>query len=370
MSQMLFFMTPGNGLGTWIQTGTIGREMEIYRKYLKIGWNVTIASFDRNDISRCEGSDFGLVFAPHPRLLFLLPLALKRAVRHADILKTNQSAMAWWYVWVARLHSKPILLRCGYVSGEAIETTQGRTLQTRLYQFREGWAFRNATFCLVPTESLRRWVIDRYGVNKERIDILPNFIDSSVFKSLDKIDKASRSVVSVGNFNRVKNFELLISACAKSGVKHLTLFGDGPEKHRLQQLAGDLGLGLNLPGRVSNEHLPAMLQKHAIYVQSSIREGHPKALLEAMACGMPCVGTRVPGTQDLIEHGKTGLLCEVNIDSLSQCILQLFADSAFSSALGENAAYRIKQQFSIENVFKKEYGIVSRLVREAKQQYK
>lgn len=366
MSKMLFFMTPGNGLGTWQQTGTIGRELAIYRKYLKMGWNVTIASFDRNDLNRFEGRDFDLVFPPPPNVLFLLPWALKKAILKADLLKTNQSVMAWWYVWAARLHRKPLLLRCGYVTGEAIETTQGRTLRTKLYQLREGWAFRNATFCLVPTESLRQWVIDRYVVNKERIGILPNFIDTSMFRPLSTITRSPHSVVSVGNMTRVKNISLLIKACAKAGATRLTLFGDGPEKNRLQQLAGDLGLGLNLPGRVTNEHLPAMLQEHAVYVQSSIREGHPKALLEAMACGMPCIGTRVPGIQDTIEHGKTGLLCELNVDSLSQCILRLFADSALSSALGENAACRIKEQFSFEKLFEKEYGIVTRLVNNAK----
>lgn len=359
-------MTPGNGLGTWKRIGSIDRELTPYREYLKTGWHVTIATFNKDDMKRPEARDFALVYPPRPRLLLLLPWALKQAIRQADVLKTNQSGMSWWYVWAARLYRKPILLRCGYVAGEFIETTEGRTLRARLYQLREGWAFRKATYCLVPTESLRQWVIERYRVKEDRIGVLPNFIDTSLFRPLPGIVRAPRSVVSVGNITRVKNYELLVKACAKAEATHLTLFGDGPEKHRLEQLADDLGLELNLPGRVPNERLPAKLQAHAVYVQTSIWEGHPKSLLDAMACGMPCIGTRVPGTKDTIVTNETGLLCDLDADSLSQCLERLFGDSVLGTTLGENAACRVKEMFSFERVFETERGIALRLVKETK----
>jgi glycosyltransferase involved in cell wall biosynthesis len=361
MRQLLLFLTPGIGLGRWSRTGTIGRELSPYREYLNRGWHVTIATFGRDE-SRPEAQEFALVYPPRPRLLFSLPWVLHQAIRRADILKTNQSVMAWWYVWAARLHGKAILLRCGYVAGEAIETTEGRTMRARLYQLREAWAFRNATFCLVPTETLRQWVLERYGVKEDRISVLPNFIDTTVFKPLRGIDKPVRSVISVGNMTRVKNFELLVKACARAGASRLTLYGDGPERTRLAHLARNLGLELNLPGRIPNEDLPQELQAHAVYAQTSSREGHPKSLLEAMACGMPCIGTRVPGTQDTIDHEKTGILCDMDVDAVALALERLFTSTSLCTVMGRNAASMVRERFSFDQVFEREHNIVKRII--------
>jgi glycosyltransferase involved in cell wall biosynthesis len=362
MPNLLFFMTPGNGLATWKRLGSIERELLPYQEYLKRGWKVTVGTFDVSGKFFAESNGFDLAYCPHPRLLFSLPWSLRKVIRKTDIIKTNQSGGAWWYVLAAKLLHKPILLRCGYVVGELLETTEGRTWQGRHYELWEGWAFRHATFCQVPTEALRQWVCARYQVDARRVGVVPNFVDTRIFSPLERMVKLPRSVVYVGNINRVKNLGLLVQACARAGASQLTLVGDGPEAHSIARLAEQLKIRLFIKGRVPNNMLPGILQQHEVYAQTSLREGHPKAFLEAMACGMPCVGTRVPGLQETVAHGTTGLLAEPEVEAVAESLKRLFSDPGLRHSLGASAARSIQEQFSFEMVFAKEYANVNRIL--------
>jgi glycosyltransferase involved in cell wall biosynthesis len=362
MPRLLFFMTPGNGFAAWRRVGSIERELLPYHEYLQRGWKVTMGTFDAPGNSFVENRGFDLAYCPHPRLLFTLPWYLKNAMQTADVIKTNQSAGAWWYVLAAKLLHKPILLRCGYVVGELLETTEGRTWRARHYELWEGWAFRHATFCQVPTEALRQWVCARYQIDARQVGVVPNFVDTRIFAPLEKTDKLPRSVVYVGNITPVKNLSLLVQACARAGASQLTLIGDGPEAHQIARLGEQLKVRVLMKGRVPNNLLPGILQQHEVYAQTSVREGHPKAFLEAMACGMPCVGTRVPGIREAVDHGTTGLLADPEVDAVAESLESLFSDSALRHRLGASAALSVHERFSFEVVFNKEYANVNRIL--------
>lgn len=362
MPNLLFFLTPGNCLNTWRKIGSLERELMPYRAYFRRGWKVTIGTFDRRQDAFAESNGFDLAYCPHPRLLCTLPWHSNQVIRNADVIKTNQSAGAWWYVLAARLIRKPILLRSGYVVGALLETTEGRTRRARHYELWEGWAFRHASFCQVSTAALRQWVCARYQLDERRVGVVPNFVDTRIFAPQDKMVKLPRSVVYVGNISKIKNISLLVEACAKAGADLLTLIGDGPEAQPIARLAEQLKVRLLIKGRVPNNLLPAILLQHEVYAQTSLFEGHPKAFLEAMACGMPCVGTRVPGLQEAVAHEATGLLAEPTVEAVSEDLQRLFSDRDLRHSLGTNAARSIQERFSFEMVFAKEYANVNRIL--------
>jgi len=360
-------MTPGNGLGTWKKLGSIDRELKPYHWYRKRGWKVTVGTFDRRRDRFNEGIGLDMAYCPSPRVLFSLPwCSFRRVFRSADVIKTNQSAGAWWYVFAARVCRKPILLRCGYVAGESLETTEGSTLRTILYQEREGWAFRNATMCAVPTETLKAWVCERYRVSEERVVVVPNFLDTEVFYPLPEAVSANRSVVYVGNISPVKNPELLVRACEIAEAALLTFVGNGPDAENVKKLAAGIGVRVEIMGRVANLQLPGIIRRHTVYVQPSMREGQCKSLMEAMACGMPCVGTDVVGTRDSIQHEKTGLLCPPESVAMASAIRRLFDDESLRQRLGRNAAEFVRSEYAFERVFECEYAIVSALAGDRK----
>lgn len=190
-------MTPGVGLNKWRSIGSLNRELKTYVEYVRRGWNVTILTFDSGEIPDLP-KGINAVRFPHRSLLFLLPWLYKKLGRWADVIKTNQSNMAFLYTRAARYWKKPVLLRCGYVHGEYLESNIGLTPGVRLYQYLESGAFKHAAHCQVPTVELLEWVKKRYNIPVERITRIPNFVDVDVFRPAVEVKKI-KSIISVGS---------------------------------------------------------------------------------------------------------------------------------------------------------------------------
>jgi glycosyltransferase involved in cell wall biosynthesis len=362
MPNLLLCMTPGVGLNTWKGIGSLERELKPYVEYVKRGFNVRILTFDREDMPALPAGIEAVRFVGRRRLI-LLPLLMREVGAWADIIKTNQSVNAFYYIRAAKKWGKPIILRCGYVQGEYLETTKGLTPKVRLYQRLEAWAFRNATSSFVPTKALSEWVQERYCVSKDNITIIPNFIDTDVFRPIKGIAKRQRSIISVGRLSPVKRFDLLIKACAGISGCSLTIVGEGPERENLKKLAQGLGLGLTLTGNVANERLPHLLQGHSAFAMTSLREGHPKALIEAMACAMPCVAVKAIGTEDLIEHLKTGVFVGADEIDVRKGIRLVLDDDNLRHKISENASGYARSRFGFRDIFEREIGIAEAVIK-------
>lgn len=88
----------------------------------------------------------------------------------------------------------------------------------------------------------------------------------------------------------------------------------------------------------------------------------PKTLLEAMACGLPAIGTKIDGTKEVIEHGKNGILCDTDSNSIRQAIMSVMGDEGLKQTLGKKARETIEQRFSIEKLADKELRLYAQLL--------
>tara|TARA_Y100001968_G_scaffold315855_1_gene342951 strand:- start:4694 stop:5839 length:1146 start_codon:yes stop_codon:yes gene_type:complete len=143
-------------------------------------------------------------------------------------------------------------------------------------------------------------VSDQIALNVKLINkkasclIVGNGVNTELFKPLNK-DK--NRYTSIGNLRWQKNYSLLVKAFSIFLKKHpnsyLNIYGDGPERKKLQVLIDNLGVSKNiiLKGYLSQDELSTELGNTYIYLQSSISEGLPKALLEAVSCGCPIIST-------------------------------------------------------------------------------
>lgn len=354
-------MTPRVGLSTWKEIGSLDRELRPYIECVRKGWKVRILTFDKGEVPKLpEGIE--AVRFPHYQLLLFLPWLYKGLGKWADVVKTNQSAHAYLYVRAARHWNRPILLRCGYVLGEFFETTRGLTPGVKFYQWLESYAFRNATHCQVPTKELSDWVQKKYNIREVKISVVPNYVDTETFKPIGSVHKKEKSVISIGRLITIKRFDLLINACAEIPECELTIIGEGPEKERLRQLAKEHSLMLTLPGNVPNVSLPKIIQEHSVFATTSEWEGHPKALIEAMSCRMPCIGTDSIGIRDVIEHGENGWLVAPTQNALREGIAALFKGPELRNKLSENARETVLKEYNFEDCFSKEYGLVQSIM--------
>jgi len=133
----------------------------------------------------------------------------------------------------------------------------------------------------------------------------------------------------------------------------LLVLGSGPLRRRLEDSVGGLGLQdkVFFLGDISNEEVPKYLAIADIFVRPSLSEGLGTAFLEAMATGVPIIGTPVGGIPDFLKDSETGLFCEVkNPASIAKKIKLLLEDDDLRSKIIRNARQLIEERYSWDKI--------------------
>jgi glycosyltransferase involved in cell wall biosynthesis len=152
-------------------------------------------------------------------------------------------------------------------------------------------------------------------------------------------------------------------AAARVPDLRLRLVGDGAEREALARRAAALGVPVEFTGTVPNGALPKLLKEAAVFVLPSLYEGHPKALVEAMACGLPVIGSDVPGIAEVVRHRETGWLCPPGDPAaLAEALAAVIADASLSARLGAAARADVERRYSVDAVLARELAVIEELV--------
>ena len=160
-------------------------------------------------------------------------------------------------------------------------------------------------------------------------------------------DPAAKVAVAVGRLSYEKGYDLLLDAWAKAVAGRpewtLRVYGDGPERERLEQQADKLGVAGSVRFLGPTNEVPRVMAEASVLVGASRAEGFPMTLLEAMACALPCVAADcAPGVRELIEPGVTGYLAPPgNTDLLAERLGLLMDDQAAREQMGQAALTKV-----------------------------
>lgn len=191
-------------------------------------------------------------------------------------------------------------------------------------------------------------------INSNRSIYLPNGVDTKFFSPRDKKNKNIKPLVlSVGRLERVKNYTNLIKAIAQIDA-NLMIIGSGSLKNELINEANKYKVDLKLLEKVDNTEMPGIYNKADVFVLPSLQEGHPKVLLEAMACGIPCIGTNVTGINDIIKDRQNGLLCTIEFDNIAKSIKELLKNKKLSRQISANGREDILLNYNLDSLLKLE----------------
>ncbi|HPT62343.1 MAG TPA: glycosyltransferase family 4 protein [Bacillota bacterium] len=166
------------------------------------------------------------------------------------------------------------------------------------------------------------------------------------------IHRSAIVVVSVGELNRNKNNEVIIRALGKLERNDIyyVLCGEGKLKDDLYRLAKRLGLGERVRFLGYRTDIEDILLMADIFVLPSFREGLSRALMEAMACGLPCVVSAIRGNKDLIDDGEGGILVPPSdVDAFCAAIRLLADDESIRHEMGAHNRRKVLR-YSVENV--------------------
>lgn len=305
---------------------------------------------------RAEGMGCPLIGVPDRGLLdrsifrSMLDLCRHYRVRiwHGHDYKSNMLGLALRPFWDMKL----------------VTTVHGwvrRTIKTPLYYAVDRWCLPYYHHVVCVSEDLLERVRN-LGVPDERLTLVPNAIDerrfcrqyapgASPLRRRHGVPPGHGIIGAVGRLSAEKAFNNLIRAThalIREGLDvALWIAGTGDGRDDLQRLIEHLGLEdrVRLLGFVSD----TIELYHAmdLFVLSSLREGLPNVVLEAMAMGVPVVATRVAGVPRLIRDGETGLLCRPGqVDELAGAMRRALADEPLSRRLGRAGRTVIENEFS------------------------
>lgn len=165
-------------------------------------------------------------------------------------------------------------------------------------------------------------------------------------------------VVSVGELNRNKNTATALNALIEMNDSrvHYVACGDGPEKRTLEMYAQKRGVSERFHAVGYRTDVSEILACSDAFVMMSFREGLPRALMEAMDAGLPCVGSDTRGIRDLIDS-EGGFICKPkDAKGLSLSLWKLFRDPALRERMGAHNCEKVKR-YASEVVRRELYGI-------------
>jgi glycosyltransferase involved in cell wall biosynthesis len=199
-----------------------------------------------------------------------------------------------------------------------------------------------------------------FGIEKERIHIIPMGIDVEEFEKKTKVSEELQ-ILFVGRIARVRRIELLLQAVSRLNFPfHLTLVG-GEEKtssvtrmgylNELKQLTKQLNLGnkVTFVGKKPSQDLKTFYQSADIFVYPSLYENFAQPLLEAAAYGLPLVSTSVGIARDIIIEGETGYQISGKPEEIKERIESL-KDSELRLQMGERIQNEVKNRYDWGNI--------------------
>ena len=205
--------------------------------------------------------------------------------------------------------------------------------------FRRIW--RKAAAVIANSEGLRDLALQTDDVP---IGVIPNGVDTEEFAPAEIFASPGPRLICVSRLIERKGIDFLIRAMPAVIENHpqatLSIFGEGNIKEELEDLVRTLGLAdsVTLPGRVAHDELPARYADADVFVLPSKNEGMSNTVLEAVASGLPVVGTTVGGNNVLVEEGQNGFLVEPErADVLADAILKIAADADGARAMGRRS---------------------------------
>jgi len=195
------------------------------------------------------------------------------------------------------------------------------------------------------------------GVRSDRVALLRNVVDTERFRPSCRKDHSGLRIVSVGRLSAEKRHDRtlrLVARLKQSGFKNvkLTIAGEGPLRQDLEKQAQTLGL---LPDTVdfvgAVEDMAVFYRQADMVVLTSDYEGTPNVVLEAMACGLPVIASRVGGVPDLIRDDQSGYLVDPSDEeALFQVVAKIAGDGGLRGEIGAHARACVEQRHSLEGL--------------------
>jgi glycosyltransferase involved in cell wall biosynthesis len=201
-----------------------------------------------------------------------------------------------------------------------------------------------------------------------RIHLIPNGVDLRRFAPAERRANQGR-ILYIGRLSEEKNLSALVKAAAALQARvpnRLVMIGAGPLRDTLEAEARAAGVPAEFPGVVDHQLIPRWLRDADAFVLPSFTEGHPKALIEAMAAGVPSVVSDCAGNRALVKDAAAGLLFDPQSPAdLAAALERVLTDDALASALSRRGRDVVSRDYDLGRLVQTEIDLLERVARGA-----
>ena len=191
------------------------------------------------------------------------------------------------------------------------------------------------------------------------IRVIPNAVDCQYFRPEPQREHSALTLLSVGRLHRQKNvsrtLEILLAIRDQAGIPATArVIGDGPERQNLEEFVHRHGLdaAVSFEGWLPRINVAAAYRSATVLVHLSSYEGMSNVVLEALASGLPVVGSRIPENMELVESDRNGLLFDLDdpAPKIAQAIVCLYQNPDLWTQMSRRARERIAAKHSWDRV--------------------
>jgi glycosyltransferase involved in cell wall biosynthesis len=234
-------------------------------------------------------------------------------------------------------------------------------------------ASREANLIVTVSRYSAHKLVRLYGVDEEKIRIVPNGVDLQRFKPVEGFEQIKEGIVGkdkylvlfVGRLVPRKGLHFLIEAAKKVIKKNrdvvFLVVGDGPLKNHLISYSKEVGVIDNFIflGDVDDKTLPSLYNCADLLALPSVQEGQGISLLEAQATAKPVVAFNVSAVNEAVINKKTGLLIKPNSSELAKAIFHLLSNSTLREEMGRSGREFVRKNFSWDICAKRMFQVYS-----------
>ena len=373
---ILYFFTFGYSVKTWNDSGQLNREVEhftaLHNKDKNL--NFILFTYGDEDDDKFIKSNFIKVIPIYKYIkkskfkiinfcksFFITSIIKNIELKKPGIIIQNQLLGSWVSYRFKRKLLIPLIIRTGYDMYEFSIHENKSYLKRIFFKYLTSFGLKFSDIYSVTSKCDKEFLLKNFkNTDNSKIIIRPNWVilKNDFTQNLNE-KRNSKKIVSVGRLETQKNYSLIIKALEGSDYE-LDIFGNGSLKHGLTKEAEKLNVNINFHGIVDNKDLVKSLKDYKFYISSSIFEGNPKSVLEAMASGCVIIASDIKNHTEFLNENNS-LLFNNNDDSLKNLFQNLNIDEKKLNNLRDNSIITVKKLYSLDSLVKNELSDILEL---------
>ena len=283
-----------------------------------------------------------------------------RILNNEDVVKTKQFWGAWVGVVIKLISGCRLVCRAGYDHTDFLKRSNNKGLRYIVSLINDFIISRYSDQIIVTTKTHKQRLMEIPLITKKtKLHVLPNWIDSEIFKITKDFRCRNDLCLFVGRLTAQKNIFVLLNIARLSQVP-IDIIGSGPLRMDLLNAIQTNEVDIHLLGTFPNTEMPLIYNNYKYYIMTSFYEGNPKTLLEALACGCVPIVADSPGISEIFVGQEFGILSDsTDVEGFISVIKNLKEDQERAARYSQMASEYIRKNFDFQVYLENEYVILN-----------